>query len=80
MFDLALQVHFWLSRDPDTGDLYIFRDRRGDRVKVLWHDGVDLSLHVKRLDHGASSGRRRTTASWDHSVADGVSALSDRLA
>lgn len=40
MFGLALQVQQGLQRDPHAGDLYIFRGRRGDLVKVLWHDGV----------------------------------------
>ena len=49
---LALQVQEQLKRDPHGGDLYIFRGRRGDLAKVLWHDGVGLSLYAKRLDRG----------------------------
>ena len=41
-----------LKRDPHAGDLYIFRGRRGDLAKVLWHDGIGLSLYAKRLDRG----------------------------
>ncbi len=41
-----------LQRDPHAGDLYIFRGRRGDLAKILWHDGVGLSLYAKRLDRG----------------------------
>lgn len=52
MFGLALQVQQVLKRDPHAGDLYIFRGRRGDLVKVLWHDGIGLSLYAKRLDRG----------------------------
>ena len=33
-------------------DLYIFRGRRGDLVKILWHDGLGMSLYAKRLDRG----------------------------
>ena len=33
-------------------DLYIFRGRRGDLVKCLWHDGVGISLYAKRLERG----------------------------
>jgi transposase len=32
---LALQVQEALSRDPHAGDLYVFRGRRGDLVKIL---------------------------------------------
>jgi transposase len=41
-----------LKRDPHAGDLYIFRGRRGDLVKILWHDGLAMSLYAKRLDRG----------------------------
>jgi len=33
--------------------------RRSDLIKILWHDGVDMSLYAKRLDHGKSSGPRQ---------------------
>ena len=52
MQGLALQVQEQLQRDPHAGDLYIFRGRRGDLAKILWHDGVGLSLYAKRLDRG----------------------------
>ncbi|WP_283807842.1 IS66 family insertion sequence element accessory protein TnpB [Bradyrhizobium mercantei] len=26
--------------------------RRGDLVKILWHDGLSMSLYAKRLDRG----------------------------
>src|SRR2546421_9375832 len=49
MQGLALTVQESLKRDPHAGDLYIFRGRRGDLVKILWHDGIGLSLYAKRL-------------------------------
>ena len=52
MAGLALQVQEALGRDPHAGDLYVFRGRRGDLVKILWHDGVGMSLYAKRLDRG----------------------------
>src|ERR1700689_3091790 len=52
MQGLALQVQEQLKRDPHAGDLYIFRGRRGDLTKILWHDGLGLSLYAKRLDRG----------------------------
>jgi transposase len=52
MQGLALQVQESLRRDPHAGDLYIFRGRRGDLAKILWHDGIGLSLYAKRLDRG----------------------------
>ncbi|NKB16021.1 MAG: IS66 family insertion sequence element accessory protein TnpB [Sphingomonadales bacterium] len=48
----GLQVQQALGRDPHAGDLYVFRGRRGDFIKVLWHDGLGLSLYAKRLERG----------------------------
>src|SRR5258706_6168058 len=52
MQGLALTVQESLKRDPHAGDLYIFRGRRGDLAKILWHDGIGLSPFAKRLDRG----------------------------
>ena len=49
---LALQVQEALGRDPHAGDLYVFRGRRGDLIKILWHDGLGMSLYAKRLERG----------------------------
>ena len=49
---LALLVQERLKRDPHTGDLYVFRGRRGDLIKVLWHDGQGACLFSKRLERG----------------------------
>lgn len=49
---LALQVQEHLKRDPHGGDLFVFRGRGGGLVKILWHDGLGLSLYAKRLDRG----------------------------
>ena len=52
MNSLALQVQQALGRDPHCGDLYVFRGRRGDLVKIVWHDGIGMSLYAKRLERG----------------------------
>jgi transposase len=52
MTGLTLMVQEHLKRDPHAGDLYAFRGRRGDLVKIVWHDGIGLSLYAKRLDRG----------------------------
>jgi transposase len=49
---LTLKVQEGLGRDPHAGDLFVFRGRRGDLIKCVWHDGLGLSLYVKRLDRG----------------------------
>jgi len=67
MNSLALQVQEAMRRDPHGGDLYVFRGRRGNLVKILWHDGIGMSLYAKRLEHGRFV--------WP-SPADGVVAIS----
>lgn len=49
---LALKVQQGLGRDPHAGDLYVFRGRRGDLIKVIWHDGHGACLFSKRLERG----------------------------
>jgi transposase len=50
MTGLALQVQQSLGRDPHAVDLYVFRGARGDLIKILWHDGIGMSLYAKRLE------------------------------
>jgi transposase len=52
MNTLALQVQEALKRDPNGGDLYVFRGKSGKLIKVLWHDGLGMSLYSKRLERG----------------------------
>lgn len=52
MNTLALQVQEGLGRDPHSGEIFCFRGRKGDLVKLLWHDGVGMSLYLKRLEAG----------------------------
>ena len=52
MNGLSLQVQETLGRDPFAGDLFVFRGKRGDLIKILWHDGLGLSLYAKRLERG----------------------------
>ena len=53
MQGLALTVQESLKRDPHAGDLYIFRGRRGDLAKILWHDGIGLHAGRDRLEKSA---------------------------
>jgi transposase len=41
-----------LKRDPHSGNLFVFRGKRGDLVKLLWHDGQGMCLFAKRLERG----------------------------
>jgi len=49
---LALLVQEQLKRDPHSGQLFVFRGRRGGLIKILWHDGQGMCLFAKRLERG----------------------------
>jgi len=49
---LALLVQEQLKRDPHSGQLFVFRGRRGRLIKILWHDGQGMCLFAKRLERG----------------------------
>ena len=59
---LALQVQEMLRRDPLSGQLFCFRGRRGNLLKVIWHDGQGACLLPSVWNAGASCGRARPTA------------------
>jgi transposase len=52
MQSLAAMVQHNFSRDPFAGDLWVFRGRSGTLVKIIWHDGIGMSLYAKRLERG----------------------------
>lgn len=52
MQGLALLVQQHLERNPHCGDLYVFRGRAAGLIKVIWHDGIGMSLYAKRLEKG----------------------------
>jgi transposase len=49
---LAGVVRETLALDPLSGHLFVFRSRRGDRVKLLWWDADGWALFYKRLETG----------------------------
>src|SRR5436305_9842552 len=49
---LAAVVTTHLARDPLSGDLFVFRNRRGDRLKILAWQGDGFALYLRRLERG----------------------------
>jgi len=49
---LAEVVRSFLGHDPLSGSLFVFRNRGGPLVKVLWWDREGLAIFYKRLEEG----------------------------
>jgi transposase len=49
---LAHLVQSVLAEDPLSGHLFVFRNRRGDRLKILYWAGDGFALWYRRLEKG----------------------------
>jgi transposase len=49
---LTGMVQTALEQSPFSGQVFVFRGKRGDLIKLLWWDGDSLCLFVKRLERG----------------------------
>jgi transposase len=49
---LSLLVQEKLKQDSSGGHVFVFRGKRGDLVKLYWHDGQGACLFAKRLERG----------------------------
>lgn len=52
MDSLAALVQTALGEQPFSGDVFVFRGKRGDLVKLLWWSGDGMNLYAKRLERG----------------------------
>jgi transposase len=50
---LAALVRDHLGGDPLSGSWYVFRGKRGDRLKILYWDSDGYAIWQKRLQKGA---------------------------
>jgi transposase len=50
---LYSHVETVLAQSPLTGHLFVFTNRRRNRVRLLWWDGSGLWLCTKRLERGS---------------------------
>jgi transposase len=49
---LSHLVESSMALDPFSGHLFVFRSRRGDRIKILYWDADGYVLWYKRLERG----------------------------
>jgi transposase len=74
---LAQRVRQFLGEDPLGGHLFVFRSKRGDRLKILYWDRDGLALWYKRLEQGTF---RFPTAPADSTNTSRVEVNADDLA
>ena len=43
-------IQMQLAEEPFSGQLFVFRGRRGDRIKILWWSGDGLCLFSMLLE------------------------------
>ena len=63
MDGLSALVQTALQESPYSGHIFVFRGRRGDKIKILWHSGDGVCLFLQTLERGqirvASGAERR---------------------
>ena len=50
-----------LSESPRSGDLFIFRNRAGNKIKIIYWDRNGFVMFYKRLDKGGFKFPKRVT-------------------
>jgi transposase len=50
---LAMMVEYYVHRDPMSGHLFVFRNKNGDKAKILYWDRDGLAIWYKRLEKGS---------------------------
>ena len=75
---LSLLVRERIAEDPLSGHLYVFRNKRRDRIKILYWDKDGFALWYKRLEKGtfrfpeAKNGRVEVTPAEMAAVLEGI--------
>ena len=75
---LAQLVRDVVAEDPLSGHFFVFRNRRRDRVKILYWDRDGFALWYKRLEKGvfrfpeAKNGRVEVTPAEMAAVLEGI--------
>lgn len=73
-------VREFLGQDPLSGHLFLFLNRRRDRIKLLWWDRDGLVIWYKRLEAGTFQQLDPTTSARHKSGEAGVELSATDLA
>jgi len=82
---LSAMTEHLLRQNPFSGHLFVFVNRRGDRLKILWWDRGGYVIYYRRLEEGTfqlplSDGDAvEIDASELAMILDGVDLAADRL-
>lgn len=83
---LSGMVQTALEQNPFSGQVFVFRGKRGDLIKLLWWDGDGMCLFAKRLERGqfvwpqATSGTVALTPAQMSMLLEGIDWRGDRCA
>ena len=58
---LAMMVHCVIQEDPLSGHVFVFRNKRGNMLKLLYWDRDGYAIWYKRLEKGTFSWPDRIT-------------------
>ena len=61
---IAVLVADQLQKDPTSGQLFVFRNRSGNKIKLLWWDNNGFWLIYKRLEKGRFKFPTTSDVAW----------------